>query len=317
MLDDQLHIFKIVVECNSFSRAAKHLHLTQSSISQQIRKLEEYYGVKLFERLYRRIVITDAGKMLYPFTVELENLYNRVDGSFQRLTGDISGFIHIGASLTIGEYVLPGLLIEFKRCYPKVEITMEIFNSEQITAMVANAEIDLGFIEGPVGLPDVLSGQVCGGDELVIVAAPEYGGGPAPIPLKQLLREEWVMREKSSGTRRVLNEFIKERGWQSDEVNVVMELGSTQAVKEAVKSGIGITALSSLAVREELLNGSLKRLAIADGPINRKFSLIFQRERFWTYVADRFRSFLEERLVAGEHPDDRPAEAAEQYRAEE
>lgn len=311
MLDVQLKIFKTVVECNSFSLAAKELHLTQSSVSQQIRKLEEFYGVKLFDRLHRRIVITEAGKALYPFAVRLETLYQEIDGGMQKLTGDISGAVHIGASLTVGEYLLPRFLIDFKRLYPKVDVTMEVENSEQVTFMAADAAVDMGFIEGPVALPEILERIPCGGDELVVVAWPENRLGSVPVSLDRLLTEPWIMREKTSGTRQVFEEFLESHQISRKTIPVTMELASTQAVKQAVKSGLGITAISSLAVAEELQVGTLVQIPLVEGTIQREFSMIYHRDRFWTFAADRLRQYIETALAEGESPDDAAAEDAE------
>ncbi|HMM20130.1 MAG TPA: LysR family transcriptional regulator [Selenomonadales bacterium] len=317
MLDIQLHIFKTVVECNSFSRAARELHLTQSSVSQQIRKLEDHYGVKLFDRLYRRIVITEAGKTLYPFARRLETLYQEIDGGMQRLTGDVSGAVHIGASLTVGEYLLPRFLIDFKGQYPKVDMTMEVQNSEQITLLVADAAIDLGFIEGPVALPEVLGRMPCGGDELAVVTRPGQDFGAEPLPLARLLTEPWIMREKTSGTRQVFEQFLEKHQLPRQNLAVTMELASTQAVKQAVKSGLGMTAISSLAVAEELEAGALVRIPLLEGAISREFSLIYHRDRFWTLAADEFRQYIEAALAYRENPQDAAAENAEQKRADQ
>jgi len=188
---------------------------------------------------------------------------------------------------------------------------MEVENSEQITLLAADATIDLGFIEGPVDLPDVLDRTPCGGDELVIVAHPEHGFGYDPVSLARLLSEPWIMREKTSGTRQVFEQFLERHQLSRKTVPVTMELASTQAVKQAVKSGLGITAISSLAVIEELKAGTLVRIPLVEGLIGRDFSLIYHRDRFWTFAADQFRQYIETALAECERPNDATTKDAE------
>lgn len=291
MLDIQLKIFKTVVDKNSFSKAALELSMTQSAVSHQISNLENHYGVKLFDRLHRRIVMTEAGAALYPLAVEMERLCQEAEKTMQGLMGEISGRLYIGASLTIGEYLMPEMLIAFKQRYPKVDITMEIFNTEQITAMVADGQIHIGFVEGPYPEADVLCALPCGGDYLVIVAPPNWKLSSQPR-LEDMLNEKWVLREPASGTRRVFEQFLTAQGYDPSALNVVMELGSTQAVKEAVKAGLGLSALSHLTIVDEVERGGIKIVPSAEGTIKRAFTMIYHRERFWTSAVETFRSFV-------------------------
>ena len=293
MLDIQLRIFKMVAEKKSFSLAAQELHLTQSSVSQQIQNLEAYYGVKLFDRLHRRIMITQAGSQLYPYAVELERLYQEAREAMLDVRAEVSGRLHIGASMTIGEYLMPRLLVRFSRLYPQVDIAMDIFNTEQITAMVLAGRINLGFVEGPYEVSGILQGTVFDRDALVIVAPPGHRAiGPVPVTLGELMEERWVLREKTSGTRKIYEQFLGGHGYDTATLNVVMELGSTQAVKEAVKAGLGITAISRLAVADEIERGEVGVVALEEGSIDRPFTMLYHREKFCTRAVETFRRFV-------------------------
>ncbi|MZP30732.1 LysR family transcriptional regulator [Heliobacterium undosum] len=302
MLDTQLSIFKTVVDRGSISLAAQELHMTQSAVSQQILNLEAHFSVKLFDRLHRRLLITTAGKTLYPFAVELEQLYGRARNAMQELTQDISGLLRIGASLTIGEYLLPKLLVLFRQTHPRVSITMDVYNSDQITAMVVTGQLDLGFIESPDQLPGVLIPFPCGGDQLVIVGPADFANS-APLSLAELFQRRWVLREPMSGTRRFFEQFLESHGARPDDLQVVMELGSTQAIKEAVKAGLGFSVLSRFAVMEEVAQNALAIIPLAEGRIDRTFTLFYHREKFTTLAVDSFLDFIRNRIIAPESPE--------------
>lgn len=293
MLDIQLKVFKTVVEKKSFSRAAQELFMTQSSVSQHIHNLENYYGVKLFDRLYRKTALTSAGAALYPYAVEVERLYGQARKTMQGITHVISGRLHIGASLTIGEYLMPRILVAFSRLYPQVDIAMDIFNTEQITLMVTQGAINLGFVEGPFESAEILVAEPCGGDELVIIApGVSRLDDNVPQSLQELLLERWVMRERNSGTRNIFERFISGHGYNIADLNIVMELGSTQAVKEAVKGGLGIGAISRLTVAEDVKRGDIRVIPVKEGEIGRIFTMLSHRDMFQTSTVEKFSEFM-------------------------
>ncbi|MDD4601298.1 MAG: LysR substrate-binding domain-containing protein [Negativicutes bacterium] len=294
MLDVQLKVFKIVVDKGSFSLAANELHMTQSSVSQQIQSLENYYDIKLFDRMHRKIMVTQAGMALYPYAVELERLYQESSKAIQGLKADIAGKLSIGCSLTIGEYFMPRILVAFSLAHPLVEASMDVFNTEQITAMAVDGRISLGFIEGHYEPLDALIDTKFAGDELVVIASPQHKHLMTRMSLVELMGARWVMREKDSGTRKIFEEFVTQHGLDPSQLKVVLEMGSTQAVKEAVKSGIGITAISRLTVENEIHSGELITIPLQEGDIPRKFTMIYHKERFQTHAVERFMSYVME-----------------------
>jgi len=296
MLDTRLYIFKAVADQKSFTLAAQHLYMTQSAVSHYIAGLESHYGLKLFDRMHRKIALTMAGEKLYGYAAEIEKLCQEAEKEMRGLASSVSGRLHIGASLTIGEYVLPELLARFNQLYPSVDITMDIFNSDQIAHKVMEGKVDAGFIEGKLDLAGTIDYHEFGGDELVIIAP---GTGAAPdgmLTIEMLLDQRWIMREGTSGTRTSFESFLRIHGVEPSALNVGMELGSTQAVKEAVKVGLGIAPISSLAVAEEVSRGEFHVLPLVEGPMKRSFSVITNPEKFQTYTTEKFLNFVFQQL---------------------
>jgi DNA-binding transcriptional LysR family regulator len=295
MLDIQLQIFKRVVEKESFSAAAQELHMTQSAVSQQIHNLEFFYGVKLFDRLHRRIVLTDAGAALYPYALELERLYQKADETMHRLMDVVEGQLGISSSLSIGEYLLPELLVQFKCLYPLVKISMNIENTEKVIADVLEGSTHVGFIEGVYEPQAALVHSRFAGDRLVIIASPDhphYRSGP--VSLTTLLAEPWVLREPDSGTRRIFEQFVSSHHLDVAELNVVMELSSTEAIKRAVKAGLGLGVMTYLAVEEAVSRGELTVISLEEGTIDRDFIMLYHKAKFQTRAAGKFCAFIQE-----------------------
>lgn len=306
MLDVQLKIFRAIVEQKSFSKAAEVLHMTQSSVSQQIQHLEEYYGVKLFDRFYRRIRTTPAGEALYPYAIAMDRLQKEAEKTMQGFAAEIGGKLNLGASLTIGEYVLPPILVAFQKIYPQVGFSMEVCNTEAVMERVRTGKVNIGFIEGPFTASEQLVSNACGGDRLIVVAGRQAAVANR-VSLEDVLAEKWIMRNSASGTRAVFENFIQEHGSQPAALNVVMELESTQAIKEAVKAGLGISVVSDKAVAAELASGDLKALELQEGKIRRPFTMLYHKSKFRTQAAELFSAFVLQTLNF-EEPDQDTAE---------
>lgn len=297
VIDIRLQTFKAVADKKSFSQAALDLHMTQSTVSQHIQNLESQCGVKLFDRLHRRITLTSAGELLYPYAAEIEQLYQAADKAMAEASGQVNGRLHIGASLTIGEYLMPEILIAFRRLFTNVDIVMEIFNTAQIASLVSEGKVDIGFIEGPTDISPVVNTILCSGDELVIIAPPSLESADhTPLSIEQILDSSWVMREKTSGTRRTFESYLTSWGYDPSTLDVVMELGSTQAVKEAVKAGLGVAAISHLAVWKDIARGELSILQPVEGPMRRKFTMLYHQDKFRSGCVEKFIDFISERL---------------------
>ncbi len=297
MLDIQLQIFKTVVEKESFSLAAQELHMTQSSVSQQIQALECFFGAKLFDRLHRRIYLTEAGAALYPYAVNLERLYQEARDTMSGQMALVSGKLNIAASLTIGEYLLPPLLAEFNALYPQVKISMSIENTEKVIGKIIEGSAGVGFVEGLYEPVAALDETCCSGDQLVVIAPVSYAEPEnGPISLAVLLDEKWVLREPDSGTRRVFEKFLMKNAFAPSALKVIMDLSSTEAIKSAVMAGVGLGVMSRLAVNKEIERNELKVLPLCEGAIDRRFRMLRNKGKFQTKAMEKFCSFVLEQV---------------------
>lgn len=285
MLDNQLFIFMTVADKKNFSRAGEFLNMTQPAISQHIHALEDYYGVKLFERSSKKVDLTQAGTILYNYARSILNLHHVAKRAVADLVDTVTGKLTIGASLTIGEYVLPRILANFSGKYPDVEYAVWIGNTELIHERTREGTIDIGLVEGVIDDPQLHIKPFLQ-DELVLVAPVLH-----PLAKKHGLKGEdlkdcvFVIREEGSGTRLAVEDFFQKAGFMPEKI---ITLGSTQAIKEAVEAGLGITILSKWCLRKELLLGSLKLLRIKGLEIPRWFFLICRKDKFQSRAGDEF-----------------------------
>lgn len=267
---DTLRAFVTVVEQKNFSRAAELLHMSQPGVSLQIQSLENEFGATLLHRTSKAVTPTKAGELLYERAKEILSLYEEAKQEIQFLQNTISGNLQIGASYTIGEYVLPKILARFSRRYPEVEISVKIANTDEIVRSVRTGELEIGLVEGDVSFKD-LSIEPFMRDELVIVSSPVHPLGELTVAAEQLQDQAWILRESGSGTRRYSDLFIEEQGLRMRRHFV---FSSSQGVKEAVSNGLGIALLSQWIVRKELQSGELREIRLKDKRFHRHFSII-------------------------------------------
>ncbi|GAW94203.1 LysR family transcriptional regulator, partial [Calderihabitans maritimus] len=235
----KLQVFLTVAEEGSFSAAAKKLHLTQSAISFQISALEEYYQAPLFERLSRGVALTETGEILKKYAREIIALSQRLDEDIAELKGLVRGRLTIGASTIPGEYILPRYIGIFTANFPKVEVNMKVADSKKVVDMVLAREIDLGMVGTLFDERKLVSRPVLS-DRLLLIASPEHPlAKREKVELKDILDYPFVLRERGSGTRRVMERGLEEAGISPGQIKLRMELGSTEAVKTAVEEGLG------------------------------------------------------------------------------
>ncbi|WP_039835366.1 LysR family transcriptional regulator, partial [Paenibacillus sonchi] len=248
----QLHIFYTVSERGSFSAAAQTLHMTQPAVTMQVQALEDYFGAKLFDRSSKKIMLSEAGRTLLPFALRSIQLMRETDQAMAAFTHMLEGRLLLGASLTIGEYVLPRLLGPFGKAYPHISIMMKVMNTSQLLEEIHKHQLNFGLIEAPVSHPDMVIEPVMG-DELKLIVPREHPlAGKDEVTLAEALEHPFVLREQGSGTRRVMEEQLLAKGLDPGAMRVVMELGSTGAVKSAVEAGLGITIISTSSVKHEV-----------------------------------------------------------------
>lgn len=283
-------IFKTVVDKGSFSSAAKELHMTQPAVSFHIQALEESLGAKLFDRSSKRVVLTAAGRAFYAHVRKILNGYEEARKAVLEATGLISGTLSLSASLTIGEYMAPGLISKFIQKYPDVRFLLQIENTEKTAKMVLDKSIDIGLVEGPVE-DKTLEVIKFYDDELVVIFPRKKNEEKDIITMDDFLKYPLIMRERGSGTRRVFEDGLKNHGINPESLDIAIELGSNQAIKEAVIAGLGISVLSKIAIIRECKYGLLSFSRIKDLTFFRTFNIIINKNKVLMPVEKEFINF--------------------------
>jgi len=290
MADRRLQVFQTVARLLSFTKAAEELHMTQPAVTFQVRQLEEQFNTRLFDRTHNRISLTDAGKRVHECAGRIFELYAEMDNSVRELTGDISGVLILGASTTIAEYMLPVLLGDFKTKYPDITIRLKVANTDGIVSQVENNTIDLGVVEAPVNNKNLVV-EKCRTDHLVLIVPPGHElANEAVVPIQRVADYPFICREEGSGTREVMIESMHDAGVSTTDLNIAMELGSLEAIKGAVESGMGVSILSNATIQKELKLGTLVAVQL-EPPIDRPFSFVHQKQKFRVRAMDELLSF--------------------------
>lgn len=289
----RLTVFRKVAEQLSFRKAAEELYLTQPAVSLQIKALEEDLGVALFDRSASQIKLTAASKALLKYAEQSYHLLHEARHALAAFSGTQSGILTLGASTTIAQYVLPRLLGEFCAAHPRVHPTLVSGNTEHIVASVEDERIALGFIEGPPRNRDLAATPFLH-DELVLIvpAAHEWAERQeiAPADLKQA---QLLMRERGSGTRRIVELALERHHIRRSSLHVVMELDSTEAIKSAVESGFGVGFVSHWAIANDARLGPAFRIVGIRGlQFQRHFLVVSPKSPELAGPAAEFRRFI-------------------------
>ena len=271
----QLEVFLATAHFENVTRAAESLAMSQSAASGSLRDLEDQFDVKLFDRIGKRLQLSELGTQLRP---QAEHLLEQAVDFEQGLAGNsVLGRLKIGATLTIGNYLAVGMIAEFRRLHPGAEVALTVANTEKIVEQVKNFELDLGLIEGEIQHAE-LESQHWREDELQVFAAPGHPlSGCGPLQDEQLLSLPWIVREPGSGTRQTFNRAM--RGILSN-LDITMELQHTEAIKRAVEAGLGVGCLSKISLVEAFARGSLVPLEVPGRDFSRQFNIISHRKKF-------------------------------------
>jgi len=276
-VDYRLSVFKTVAEQANITKASRVLHISQPAVTQHIKTLEDELGHALFARKSRGVGLTRAGIVLLKHANQVAKMDQAVLDEMRGTAGIVSGNLALGATSTIGQYLLPDWLIRSRRRWPGLVLNIEISNTEEIIEGLLGGKLDLGLIEGRcrrVGL------QVESflDDEIICVASarnPLTLGGA--VSLASLKNQLWVVRERGSGTRDIAEIALRKHGVNPDTLNIDLELSSSEAIKAVVAGGHGLTFLSRVVVRKELALGTLRPVAIRGFAIKRKLHLVYPR----------------------------------------
>ncbi|MED3891625.1 LysR family transcriptional regulator [Peribacillus frigoritolerans] len=289
---ENLKMFCLVVDEGSISQAARLSFLSQPAVTRQIHQLENYYNTLLFDREEGRLRVTEAGKLLYPFAKAIVNDFNHSKEVIQQSTGKYNANLIVGASLTIGEYLLPSLLGRFKKQQPKIKVTLTIKNTPRVLEDLSNDVIDLALVEGLVENTDFIVDKFAE-DELILVCPSDHPWKDRKeIQLEELGNERMIWRESISGTRLIVENMLREYG-VLEKIESYMEIGSTQAIKSAVEAGLGISILPRLTVARELEQGFLREVDIYRINMARNLWLVRKNKRFNKIGVSKFVDFLQ------------------------
>ena len=290
MSERRLQVFHTVAELQSFTRAGERLHMTQPAVTFQIRQLEEQFNTRLFDREHNKISLTEAGRVVYDYADRILQLHAELDASIRKLTDNLSGLLRLGASTTIAEYVLPSVLVDFKNAFPEVVIRLLVSNTDGIVQMVGDGRVDLGMVEGPVH-NRALTSKLYHMDELVVVLPPDHPlSRRRSVAPRDLAKFPFITREEGSGTREVIESYLAANAGGFEALDVVMELGSPEAIKGAVAAGLGISILSRATLSKELALDALRALSLKPS-IERPLSFVYADQKFRRPAADQLLEF--------------------------
>ncbi|MDQ5878081.1 MAG: hypothetical protein QG638_813 [Pseudomonadota bacterium] len=295
MADRRLQVFHAVARYLSFTKAAESLFKTQPAVTFQIKQLEEQFNTRLFERGHGKITLTPAGEIVFEYAEKILNLSSEMETRIGEMTGKMCGPLMVGASTTIAEFMLPRILGEFNSLYPQVRTRLTVANSESIENRIAEHTLDVGLVEVQTKNPNLLS-EVCCDDELQVICTPDYPlNGMRSVTPKLLLDYEFISREPGSGTREVSDTYFREAGVSPERLKTLMELGSLEALKGVVGTGLGFAIVSRASVGKELQLGGLVAIPL-DPPLIRRLSVLSPKEKFRSRVVTTFMEFAKRRL---------------------
>ena len=271
----QLEVFLATARYENVTRAAKALSMSQSAASGSLSELESQFNVKLFDRMGKRLQLSELGQQLRP---QAESLLEQARALEQALAGaEVVGRLKIGATLTIGNYIAVNMIADFRQHYPQTDIVLQVANTEMIAEQVASFELDMGLIEGELQHRD-LEIVHWRRDELVVFAAPGHPLAQArALSDQDLLALPWIVRERGSGTRQAFDRAM--HGILTD-LHIAMELQHTEAIKRAVEAGLGVGCLSRICLAEAFKRGTLIPLAVPGRDFRREWFLITHREKY-------------------------------------
>ncbi len=271
----QLEVFLATARFENISRAAGALAMSQSAASASLKELESQFDVRLFDRVGKRLQLSELGHQLRP---QAEALLDQALAFEQALCGKgVEGRLHVGATLTIGNYVAVEMIAAFRSQYPQADIALQVANTQTIAARVASFELDMGLIEGELQHAD-LDITHWRKDELVVFARPDHPlTKERAITDTQLLAESWILREPGSGTRQTFDRAMQ--GLLPD-LTISMELQHTEAIKRAVEAGLGIGCLSRICLEDAFKRGSLAPLPVPQRNFQREWFLITHRQKY-------------------------------------
>jgi len=292
MEDHKLKVFCTVAETKSFSKTSQIIHLTQPAVSLQIQALEELYESKLFDRSSSSINLTSSGEVLYSYAKNILAQYAELEKEIGKITGLIKGSITIGASTTIGNYLLPGVVFNFKKTHPKIKINILIGNTNRVLDLLNSGVVEFGLVEGETTRSKIKVEALLTDELVFIIPAMHPLAKKKSISILELMKEPFIIREEGSGTRQVIEKYLALHGIKISDMHIALVLGGIESIKEAVERGMGISIVSRWAARKEVQFGTLKYITAKEDRILRDFSLVMPKNAVFSHAVDEFLSYL-------------------------
>jgi DNA-binding transcriptional LysR family regulator len=284
---NQLKIFYLAAKKRNLSVAAAELFITQPAVTKGLQRLQEYYDMKFVDHIGKKLVLTDAGEVLYEIAEKIFELESKAEESIRDFQERKRGRIRILSSESFGDYYLPRIIIPFSKAYPLVRITMNILPTEQVIENTATLNNDLGFISYPVEHKKLLVKEVLE-DQLVIITPPDHPLGRYPTLEPSNLEDQLlIMHETGSAPRKALENYIRKNDLS---VSIHLELSSNRAIKRAVEDGIGIALISRKVANEEIRNKRLRAIPLSDRSMTRKFYMVHHQDK---YLSESLQNFID------------------------
>lgn len=292
MIDYRLHVFRHVAELRSLTRASKALRLSQPAVTKHIKLLEEELRLPLFVRSSHGVELTDAGTVFLKHVQATEKERAGILEQLQAPVGKLAGSLRLGGSMTIVSYYLPEILLAFKTKYPDVSCTVFEDNTDFILGLLLDQRIDIGLVEGPCRRREVRARPFYE-DEIIWIASPADALASAKkVAARNLIERPIISRESGSGTRRVVEAALRQRGISLAELNIVQELPSTEGIKRMVAAKAGIGYASRLSVQQELASGKLAEIHCPKLRMKRHFSILIPQGPDPVGIVQAFSKFL-------------------------
>jgi DNA-binding transcriptional LysR family regulator len=295
-----LETFCRVASLKSFSKAAEDLFLTQPTVSGHILSLEQSLSLRLFDRTSRQVRPTKAGEVFLKYASNILSSRKDLLNALSEFSEGIRGELFLGASTIPGEYILPGLVGDFKKDHPRFILSLKIADTKEIIQDVLQDDVEFAMIGGKVDHPS-LHFEKYESDEIIVVASSDHPlARKKRVEVAELSKEPWIIREEGSGTQMAVEKALRKKGRSLKQFNVVMKLGSTSSVKEGVKANLGLAFISGKATEEELKRGLLSRINVEGiDAISRQIYIVFHRGRTLSPIGTGFLRFLKRQKEKG------------------
>ncbi|MCP3873552.1 MAG: LysR family transcriptional regulator [Desulfobacteraceae bacterium] len=292
----QLQIFVSVVDKKSFSKASEAINLSQPTVSSHIKDLEDYYNCRLLDRLGKITEPTKAGLLLYQYAKKLLSLRDQAENTLHDFLGKAKGNLLIGGSTIPSGYILPKLIGPFSKQFPDICIKLTAGDTMQIGQTILNGEIEVGIVGAKIDDSKVKQEKLISDKMKLIIPSNHTWAGRTSVDVSELFKENFIAREKGSGTWKSILNSLDDAGFDSKDLNTTITMGNTVSVIQGILNHIGISILSTIAVQDDIKKGHLKALSINGLDLDRFFYLTTSKKRTLSPICKKFIKFTKSSL---------------------